>query len=200
MSGASDTFVNHEGCRDAEQRVHAVTALEKGGKRGVREMILHLQQVNELWHASTLLNNLLKVEVGVQDELFNGFLVSEHTVFVRFLMFEYTEVRLSWHEQALLNDVNKTETKEVQWNMHEIRSGKGHQSQNVDLVTDDLRLNALRDFLFLNTKSAGLFSVKFTRLTDEDLAQLVGHILFVLEKDVEEVASENSQVLLFQEL
>jgi len=52
----------------------------------------------------------------------------------------------------------------------------------------------------LDAQSAGLLSVEFTRLADKDLAQLVGHILFVLKKDIEEVASENSQVLLFQEL
>lgn len=122
MCRAGYTLVNHEWCRDTEQRMHAVTTLQECCKRCIREMILHLQQMNELGHSAALLNNLFEVQVRISDEFIYGFLVSEDTIFVRFLVLEDTKVGLSWHQKALLNNIYETETEEVQWDMHEIGS------------------------------------------------------------------------------
>jgi hypothetical protein len=100
----------------------------------------------------------------------------------------------------LLDNVYEAETKEIEWNMHEIRRRQGHQPQYADHITNDLRLNILRDLLLLDSKAASLFSVECTRLSDKDFGKLVGHSLLVLEKDIEEVASEDGEVFLLKEL
>jgi hypothetical protein len=70
--------------------VHAVAALKKSGERGVWEMVLHLEQMDKLWHTATLLYDLLQVEVGVADELVNCFLVGEDAVLIRLTVLEHT--------------------------------------------------------------------------------------------------------------
>ena len=152
-------------------------------------MVLHLQQVDKLGHSAALFDDLLKVEVRIRDKLVYGLLVSKHAILVRLLMLEDTQVGLTGHQQALLDNVDETETEEVQWDVHEIRCGQRHQTKDIDLVTDDLGFNVLRDLLFLNPQTARLFGVEGTRFADQNLAQLVRHVLFVLAKDAEEVAS-----------
>ena len=83
---ACHAFVDHKWRRYAEERMHAVTTLEQRGERRVREVILHLQQVDKLWHPATLFHDLLKVEVRIGDEFVNGFLVRENAILVRLLM------------------------------------------------------------------------------------------------------------------
>jgi len=78
--------------------------------------------MNEFGHSAALLNNLFEVEVRISDEFVNGFLVSEYTIFVCFLVLEDTKVGLSWHQEALFNNIHETETEEVQWDMHKIWS------------------------------------------------------------------------------
>ena len=103
--------------------MHAVTALKECGKRGVREVVLHLQQVNQLWHVAALFNDLFEVEIRVCDEFVNRFLVSENTILISFTVLKHAQVRLAWHEQTLLDDVDQTEAEEVEWNMHEVWCG-----------------------------------------------------------------------------
>jgi len=91
--------------------VHSVTTLEKCGEGSIREVILHLEQVNELRHDAALLNHCVEVKVGILNELLNRFLVGEDAVL--FVVFEDTEVGLTRHQEALLDDVNETETQEV---------------------------------------------------------------------------------------
>ena len=101
-------------------------------------MILHLEQVNQLRHTTALLYDLLEVEIRVANEFVDGFLIGEHTVLVGLAVLEHTKVGLSRHEESLLNDVDKTEAEEVQRDVHEVRGGQGHESEDADLVTDDL--------------------------------------------------------------
>lgn len=68
------------------------------------------------------------------------------------------------------------------------------------MVTDDLGLDVLRDFFFLNPQTGCLLGVQGSRLANENLGQLVSHAFLVLEQHVEEVASEHSEVLFFEEL
>ena len=84
--------------------------------------------------------------------------------------------------------------------MHEVGRRQRHQPQDVDLVSDDLRLHTLRDLFLLDAEAARLLSVEGTALSDQNFAQLVRHVLLILEEDLEEVASEHGQVLLLEEL
>lgn len=123
--------------------MHAISALEKGSKGRIWEVVLHLEQVDKLWHASTLLNDLFKVEVWVLDEFVDGFLISEDTILVRLTVLKDTQVGLAGHQQTLLDDVHEAEAQEIQGNVHEVGCGKRHESQNAHLVTDDLGLYIL---------------------------------------------------------
>ena len=95
---AFNSLINHQRCRDAEQRVHAIATLKKGCKRSVWEMVLHLKEMDQLRHAAALLYDLLKIEVRVLDEFVDCFLVGKHTVFVCLTVLEHTEIWLSWHQ------------------------------------------------------------------------------------------------------
>ena len=88
--------------------MHAVTALQESSQRSIREVVLHLQQMDQLRHVSAFLHDVVGVLLGVGHELLDGFLVSEDTVLVA--VFEHTEVRLSGHEQAVLNNIYKAES------------------------------------------------------------------------------------------
>ena len=63
-----------------------------------------------------------------------------------------------------------------------------------------MRFDIFGDLFLLNSQTAGLLSVESARLTNEHLTELIGHILLVLFEDTKEIASENSQVLLLEEL
>ena len=112
-------LVNHEWRRDAEQWMHAIASLQQRSKRRIREVILHLEQVDHFGHAAALLDNLLEIEVWIGNELFDGLLVSEHTVLVRLTVLKHAQVGLTGHQQALLHDVDQTETEEVKRDVHE---------------------------------------------------------------------------------
>jgi hypothetical protein len=103
-----DTLINHQRSTYGEKRMHSIFALEKGSERGIREVVLHFQQVNELRHSAALLDDMLEILVWVTNELVNGLLVCEHTVFL--VIFEHSKVGLSRHQKTLLNDVNQAET------------------------------------------------------------------------------------------
>ena len=113
-------------------------------------------------------------------------------------MLEDTKVGLTGHQQTLLDDIDETETEEVQWDVHEIRCGQRHQTKDIDLIADDLGFNILGDLFFLNPQTARLLGVEGARFADQNLAKLVRHVLFILAKDAEKIASEHSQVLLFE--
>lgn len=100
--------------------MHTIAALEEGSERRIWEVVLHLEQVDEFGHSTALLDDLIKVEVRVGDELVNCFLVSKDTILVRLTVFEHTKVGLSGHQEPLLNDIHQTEAKEVQRDVHEV--------------------------------------------------------------------------------
>ena len=176
--------------------MHAVAALEERGERGIREMVLHFQKMNQLGHYAALLNNGVKVVVGVLDELLNCLLVSEHTVL--FVVLEHTQVGLARHEQALLHDVHETEAEEVEWNVHEVWRVEGHLTN--DVVTHDFRLHGLRDVLLDKAKLCGLLCVESLTLPDECLRQLICHVLFVFKQHIEQVLAQHCQILLLKKL
>ena len=161
-------------------------------------MFLHLKQVDQLWHASALLDDLLKVHVWVRDELLNSLLVGKHTVLL--IELEDSQVWLAWHQQSMLDNVDQTETKEVQWNMHELWSGVWHQSEDVLGLSSDLRVNSPGDLFLLDPEAGSLLCVEGLTLTDGSITQGVGHALLVLEEHLEEVSSEDSQVFLLEQL
>ena len=100
--------------------MHAIATLEKRGERSIWEVVLHLQQMDQFWHSAAFFDDLFEVDVGVADKLVNRFLISKDTVLIRLLVLEHTKVGFTGHQEALLNDVNEAEAKEIQWNVHEI--------------------------------------------------------------------------------
>lgn len=109
--------------------MHSVLTLQESGQGGIREVVLHLEQVNQLRHPSALLHNRVEVLVRVSYELLNRIVVSKDTVL--FGEFEHSKVRLTRHQQPFLYDVDQTEAEEVQWNVHEVRCGAGHEPEDV---------------------------------------------------------------------
>jgi len=93
-------------------------------------VILHLQQMNQLWLATAALYDLVEIRLWLRDELFDAILVGKDAIFL--VILEDTKVGLSWHEKSVvLYDVNETETKEVKWDVHEVRGAVRHQTDNV---------------------------------------------------------------------
>ena len=111
--------------------MHAIAALEQGGERSIREMVLHLEQVNQLGHLSALLNDLIKIVSRVVSEFLNCFLIGKHAVLLVDSVLVHTQIGLTRHKQTIFHNINETETQEVKWNMHEVGCRIGHQPQNV---------------------------------------------------------------------
>jgi hypothetical protein len=86
--------------------------------------------MNQLWLATAALNDFVEIGLWLRDELFDAVLVSKDAIFL--VILEDTKVGLSWHEKSVvLYDVNETETKEVKWDVHEVRGAVRHQTDNV---------------------------------------------------------------------
>ena len=93
-------------------------------------MILHLQEMDQLWFATAALYDLIEVRLWLRNELLDAVLISKDAIFL--VILEDTKVGLAWHEEAVvLHDVNETETKEVKRNVHEVRGAVWHQTDNV---------------------------------------------------------------------
>lgn len=102
--------------------MHTVTTLKKSSEGSIREMILHLEQMDKLGHLTAFLYNLIKEVSRVVREFLNGLLVSENAVLFVHSEFVHTKVRFTRHQKAILDNVNKAEAKEIKRNMHEVRS------------------------------------------------------------------------------
>ena len=86
--------------------------------------------MNQLWLATAALNDFVEIGLWLRDELFDAVLVSKDAIFL--VILEDTKVGLSWHEKSVvLYDVNETETKEVKWDVHEVRGAVRHQTDNI---------------------------------------------------------------------
>ena len=110
--------------------MHAVLALKESGKRGLREVVLHLEQVDQLRLATAPLNHFVQILLWLLDELVDTHFICEYAIFLCVL--EDTEIGFTWHKQAiLLNNVDETEAKEVERDVHEIWCTVGHQTNNV---------------------------------------------------------------------
>jgi hypothetical protein len=93
-------------------------------------VILHLQEMDQLWLTTAALYDLVEVRLWLRDKLFDAVLVGKHAIFL--VILEDTEVGLSWHEEPMvLHDVDKAETKEVKRDVHEVRSAVWHQTDYV---------------------------------------------------------------------
>jgi len=64
-------------------------------------MILHLKQMDQLWHMSTLFNNIVEIEVRVLNELLDCFLICKNTVLV--IIFKNSKVWLAWHKKTFFD-------------------------------------------------------------------------------------------------
>jgi hypothetical protein len=155
--------------------------------------------MNELRHPSALLYNSIKVFIRVSNKFINRFLVCEYAVF--FFILEDTEVWLSGHQESLLYDVYKAETKEIKRNVHEIRRTIRHQSEDrIVLASYDLGVHGLGDVLLNHSLVVCLLHVKVLSLSDELVGKSRGHQLFVFVKHIEELLSEDGEVLLLKKL
>lgn len=143
--------------------MHAVFALEQSGERCVWEVVLHLEQMDQFRHSTTLVDYLLQVVVWIGDELVNGVLVSEDTIFL--IVFENTKIRLSRHQETLFHDIDEAESQEVERYMHEIWSAIRHQPDN--LVPNDLRIKCLGNVLLDESLIIGLFHVQVLAFSDK---------------------------------
>jgi hypothetical protein len=86
--------------------------------------------MDKLWLATAALYDLVEVRLWLRDELLDAVLISKDAIFL--VILEDTEVGLAWHEKTMvLHDVNKTETKEVKRDVHEVRSAVWHQTDYV---------------------------------------------------------------------
>jgi hypothetical protein len=86
--------------------------------------------MNQLRLATAALYDLVEIRLWLRDELFDAILVGKDAIFL--VILEDTKVGLSWHEKSVvLYDVNETETKEVKWDVHEVRGAVRHQTDNV---------------------------------------------------------------------
>ena len=93
-------------------------------------MILHLQEMDQLWLATAALYDLIEVRLWLRDELFDAVLICKDAIFL--VILEDTEVGLAWHEETVvLHDVDEAETKEVKWDVHEVRGAVWHQTDYV---------------------------------------------------------------------
>ena len=93
-------------------------------------MILHLQEMDQLWFATAALYDLIEIRLWLRDELLDAVLISKHAIFL--VILEDTKVGLAWHEEAMmLHDVDETETKEVKWDVHEVWGAVWHQTDYV---------------------------------------------------------------------
>jgi hypothetical protein len=86
--------------------------------------------VNQLRLPAATLYHLVQILLWLLDELVDTHFIREHTILLCVL--EDTEIGFTWHEQAiLLNNVDETEAKEVERDVHEVWCTVGHQANNV---------------------------------------------------------------------
>lgn len=91
---------------------------------------MHLKEMDQLWLATAAFYDLVEVRLWLRDELFDAVLVGKDAIFL--VILEDTKVGLAWHEEAVvLHDVNEAETKEIKWDVHEVRGAIRHQTDYV---------------------------------------------------------------------
>ena len=161
-------------------------------------MLLHFEEMDELGHSAALLHNILQVHVGVSNELVDCLQISKDTVL--FVVLEDSKVWFTWHEEAMLYDIDQTETEEVQWDVHELWCRVRHQSQDILGLSSHLTVNIGCNLFLLEAETLSLLSVESLTLTDGSLSQSVSHVLLILDQHLEELSSQDSEILLFQEL
>ena len=199
VSGGLHALVHHERSGDREEGMHAVLALEECGEGGLWEVILHLEQVDELGLATAPLDDLVQVLLWLLDELVDAHFVSEHAILLSVL--EDTEVGFSRHEEAiLLNNVDKAEAEEVERDMHEVGGAVRHQTDDVGVGPDYLRVCVGGDVLLDLAHPLRLLHVEALALKDDVVRQRICHLVLELKQHLEKLASENCQILFFQQL
>ena len=138
----------------------------------------------------------MEVLLRLLDEFLDAQLICEHTILL--VVLEDTEVGLSGHQQSIvLDDVDEAEPEEVQRDMHKVRSAVGHQTDDIRVGADHLRVRVGRDVLFDLAHALCLLHVQGLALQDYLLTEGVGHLVLELEEDLEELTAEDSEVFLF---
>ena len=152
--------------------------------------------MDHFWHTSTLFHNLVQILIWGVDKFIYGVLIGEHAILL--VVLEHTQVWFSRHQKSLFNNIDKTETKEVQWNVHEIRRTIGHQPD--DLITHHLTVSCIGDVFFNDSLVICFFHVEMFTFSYKLFWKFRGHDVFEFKKNIEELLSKNTQVLLLQEL
>jgi hypothetical protein len=176
--------------------MHAVLALKQSCKGSVWEKVLHFEKMDQLRHLSALLDDCVEIFIWVNNELFDGLLVCKYTVLL--LVFKDTEIWLSRHQETLFNNVDKAETEEIQRDMHEIRSVVRHQTD--DTVAFHLRLHRLSDVFLNYSLLLSLLHVLMLSFSDQLVWKSRCHKIFELKQHLEELLSQDGQVLLLEKL
>lgn len=98
----------------------------------------------------------------------------------------------------MLNNIDQAEAKEVQRDVHEVGRAVRHQTQN--LISHDLGIHGLCDVLLNHSLVVGFLHVQMLSFFDEVVRQVRGHQQFVLEQHVEQLLSQNREILLLKQL
>lgn len=149
--------------------------------------------MNHFWHTSALFNNLIQVLIWGIDKFIYGVLIGEHTIL--FVIFEHTQVWFSRHQKSLFNNIDKTETKEIKWDMHEIWRTIRHQSD--DLISHHLTVSRIGNMFFNDSLIIGFLHVEMFTFSNELFWKFGGHDFFEFKKDIKEFLSDNTQILFF---
>ena len=84
----------------------------------------------------------------------------------------------------MLHDVDEAETKEVKWDVHEVRGAVWHQTDYVRVGSNDLGISVCRDMLLNLSHPLSLLHIQSFALEDNLLGELVGHLVLELEEDL----------------
>jgi len=172
--------------------MHTVFSLEESSQWGFWEAILHFKEMYHFWHASALFHNLIQILVWGIYKFINWVLIGEHAILL--IVLEHTQVWFSRHQKSLFNNIDKTETKEIKRNVHEIRRTIWHQSN--DLIAYYLTVSCICNMLLNDSLIVSFFHVEMFTFSDELFWKFGGHDIFKFKENVEEFLSENTQVLL----
>ena len=103
-------------------------------------------------------------------------MVGEYTVFL--IILKNSKVWFSWHQKAFLDNVDETESQEVERDVHEVRRAIGHQPD--DLVAHNLRVHGLSNVLFNQSLVVRLLHVQVLSFSHQMLRQPGSHQVFEL--------------------
>lgn len=142
-------------------------------------MVLHLQQMDELWLPPASLYYIVEILLRLLDEIVDALLVCEDAVLLCVL--EHTQIGLARHEQpVVLHYVDQAEAQKVQGDVHEVGGTVGHQADDVGVGTNHLRVHVGRYVLLNLSHPLRLLHVESLALKNNSLWEAVSHELLEL--------------------